>query len=195
MLRGTPSLPVIVLNDWKTGAAKGAVYGFVFMALLLIAGVIVSFPPALGLLVAAGPVGGALIGAATFPLVRAIVESTDSTPPFAARLRREYRRIANVPRGGVAGAAVSFALLFGLPHDDGGARFLFGAGAGLLAYAGVDMGFDLYAFSASAASISAAGASMRSALCWAASSAAPSPGISTPASSRRSPGNSSPISR
>lgn len=145
MLRGTPSLPVIVLNDWKTGAAKGAVYGFVFMALLLVAGLIVSFPPALGFLVAAGPVGGALIGAATFPLLRAIVESTDSTPPFYARLRHEYERIANIPRGLVAGAAVGLALLFGLPGEDGGARFLFGAGAGILAYAGVDMGFDLYA--------------------------------------------------
>ncbi|WP_159731170.1 glycosyl transferase family 36 [Methylosinus sp. Ce-a6] len=145
MLRGAPSLPVIVLSDWKTGAAKGAVYGFVFMLLLLVAGMVVTFPPALGLVVAMGPVGGALIGAATFPLARAIVESTDSTAPFYARLRLEYRRVANVPRGLVAGAAVGLALLVGLPNEDGGARFLFGAGAGLLAYAGVDMGFDLFA--------------------------------------------------
>jgi cyclic beta-1,2-glucan synthetase len=145
MLRGTPSLPVIVYNDWKTGAAKGAVYGSVFMALLLVAGLVVSFPPALGAIVAAGPLGGALIGAATYPLVRAIVESTDSTPPFFARLRLEYLRIVNFARGLVGGAAVGFALLVDLPGQTDGSRFLFGAAAGVLAYAGVDAAFDFYA--------------------------------------------------
>ncbi|MBY6240133.1 GH36-type glycosyl hydrolase domain-containing protein [Methylosinus sp. Sm6] len=145
MLRGTPSLPVIVFNDWRTGAAKGAVYGLVFMALLLVVGLVVTFPPALAVIAAAGPVGGAIIGAAAYPLARAIVESTDSTPPFFARLEHEYRRIENFPRGAVAGAAVGLALVFGLPDQDGGARFLFGALAGALAYAGVDAGFDLHA--------------------------------------------------
>lgn len=145
MLRGTPSLPIIVFNDWRTGAAKGAVYGLVFMALLLAVGLVVSFPPAVSLIAVAGPVGGALLGAAAYPLARAIVESTDSTPPFFARLELEYRRLANFPRGLVAGAAVGVALLIALPDAEGGSRFLFGAVAGALAYAGVDAGFDLYA--------------------------------------------------
>ena len=145
MLRGTPSLPVIVFNDWRTGAAKGAVYGLVFMALLLAVGLVVSFPPAVSLIAASGPIGGALLGAAAYPLARAIVESTDSTSPFFGRLELEYRRIDNFPRGLVAGAAVGVALLVALPDQAGGARFLFGAAAGALAYAGVDAGFDLYA--------------------------------------------------
>lgn len=148
MLRGTPSLPAIVYNDWKTGAAKGAVYGFVFMFLLLAVGVVASFPPALGVITASGPLGGAILGAAAFPLFRAIVESTDSTPPFFARLGLEYRRRSNYLRGLVAGAAVGAALMIGLPNDSGDTRFLFGALAGILAYAGVDAIFDLVALQA-----------------------------------------------
>ncbi|HEY8262233.1 MAG TPA: glycosyl transferase family 36, partial [Methylosinus sp.] len=145
MLRGAPSLPVIVFNDWKTGATKGAVYGLVFMALLLAAGLVVSFPPALAILAASGPVGGAILGAGAYPLARAIVESTDSTPPFFARVRHEYQRPANFARGLVAGAAAGLALMISLPDWAGGDRFLFGAAVGALAYAGVDAGFDFYA--------------------------------------------------
>ncbi len=145
MLRGAPSLPAIVYNDWKTGAAKGAVYGLVFMFLLLAVGLVATWPPAVGMIAASGPLGGAILGAAAFPLLRAIVESTDSTPPFFARLALEYQRRANYPRGLVAGAAVGFALTIGLPAESGGTRFLFGALAGVLAYAGVDAAFDLLA--------------------------------------------------
>ncbi|PWB84563.1 MAG: glycosyl transferase family 36, partial [Methylocystaceae bacterium] len=148
MLRGTPSLPAIVYNDWKTGAAKGAVYGFVFMALLLGVGLVATWPPALGAIAASGPLGGAILGAAAFPLLRAIVESTDSTPPFFARLGLEYRRRSNYPRGLVAGVAGAAALMIGLPAESGGTRFLFGAIAGVLAYAGVEAAFDLVALQA-----------------------------------------------
>ena len=112
MLRGTPSLPVIVLSDWKTGAAKGAVYGFVFMALLLVAGMVVTFPPALGLLVAAGPVAGALIGAATFPLVarhrREHGFDAALRRPAAARISADHQFPARRRRrrGGGSGASV-----------------------------------------------------------------------------------------
>lgn len=145
LLRATPSLQVVVFHDWRTGAEKGAVYGLVFMALLLAAGLIVSFAPAVAVISASGPVGGALIGAALFPLARAIVESTDSTPPFFARVEELYLHPSNYFRGAVAGAAVGLALMVGLPAASGGVRFMFGAVAGALAYAGVDAAIDFAA--------------------------------------------------
>jgi cyclic beta-1,2-glucan synthetase len=142
LLRATPSLSIVVFHDWKTGAEKGAVYGFVFMALLLAAGLVASFPPAASFIAMLGPLGAALIGAAVFPLARTIMESTDSTPPFFARVEEAYLQPANYARGLVAGAATGIALTIDLPVANGANRFLFGALAGALAYAGVDLAFD-----------------------------------------------------
>jgi cyclic beta-1,2-glucan synthetase len=147
LLRATPSLSVIVYNDWKTGAEKGAIYGLVFIGLLLAAGVFVQWPLLATLISTSGAFGAALIGAATFPLARTIVESTDSTPPFFGRLEKEYFRISNYPRGLVAGAAVGLAVHFGLPAAAGWDRFLFGLAAGALAYGGVDASIDFFAMS------------------------------------------------
>lgn len=144
VLRATPSLSAVVYNDWKTGAEKGAVYGFVFMALVLAVGLIVSSPLAVSLITVSGPIGAALIGAVTYPLARAIMESTDSTPPFRGRLEQAYLGPANYARGAMAGVAVAVALMVGLPTASGAHRFLFGAVTGALTYAGVDLAFDFY---------------------------------------------------
>ncbi|MGJ0393399.1 MAG: GH36-type glycosyl hydrolase domain-containing protein [Methylocystis sp.] len=143
LLRATPSLSVVVINDWRTGAEKGAVYGFVFMGLLLAVGLVLSLPPLVAVIAYSGPLGGALIGAGAYPFTRTIVESTDSTPPFFGRLKEAYRHPANYARGAVAGAAVAIALIVDLPAASGSDRFLFGVIAGALAYAGVDFAFDL----------------------------------------------------
>lgn len=142
LLRQTPSLSAVVYNDWKTGAEKGAVYGLVFMALVLIVGLVVSQPTLLAFVTMTGPIGAALIGAATYPLMRTIMESTDSTPPFFGRLEEAYLRPTNYARGVVAGGAAGLGLMLNLPAMGGGERFLFGAVAGALAYAGVDAFFD-----------------------------------------------------
>lgn len=142
LLRATPSLSAVVYHDWRVGAEKGFVYGFVFMAVVLAAGLAASFPPAAALISATGPLGAAALGALIYPLGRAIVESTDSTPPFIGRLRECYARPTNFARGVVAGAAVGVALLTNLPAAGGWDRFLFGFVAGGLVYAGVDAAFD-----------------------------------------------------
>jgi cyclic beta-1,2-glucan synthetase len=92
LLRGSASLSVIVFGDWKSGAEKGLVYGLVFMGLLLGANLILGFTPAVAVINATGPLGAAILGALLFPLARAIVESTDSTPPFCAKLEFRARR-------------------------------------------------------------------------------------------------------
>ncbi len=142
LLGGTPSLAVIVLGDWKSGAAKGFVYGLVFMGLLLAARLFLSVKPLVWLIVLAPPIFGALLGAALFPLARAILESTDSTPPFFGRLEQAYRRRTNFARGLVAGAGAGVAFSVSLPQAAAFDRFSFGCVVGALAFAGVDAAFD-----------------------------------------------------
>ena len=145
LLRATPSLSVVVFNDWRIGAEKGAVYGLVFMAVVLGIGFIVRHPEIVTLIKICGPVGAAFIGAASYPLARVIMESTDSTPLFFARLKEAYLRPVNFARGSIIGAAVAIAVTGGLPAADPLYRFLFGALTGAFAYAGVDAAFDVAA--------------------------------------------------
>ena len=142
LLRGSASLSVIVFGDWKSGAEKGFVYGLVFMGLLLGANLILGFAPAVAVIHATGPLGAAILGALLFPLARAIVESTDSTPPFFGRLEAAYARNSNFARGVVAGVGAWLALYLDLPGWSGFDRFLFGAAVGALAFAGVDAALD-----------------------------------------------------
>ena len=145
LLRATPSLSVVVFNDWRNGAEKGAVYGLVFMAVVLGIGLIVRHPEVVALIQMGGPVAAAFIGAATYPLARVIMESTDSTPPFFGRLKEAYLRPVNFARGSIIGAAVAIAVTGGLPAADPLYRFAFGALTGAFAYAGVDGAFDIAA--------------------------------------------------
>ncbi|MFM8860392.1 MAG: GH36-type glycosyl hydrolase domain-containing protein [Methylocystis sp.] len=145
LLRATPSLSVVVFNDWRIGAEKGAVYGLVFMAVVLGIGLIVRHPEVVALIQMGGPVAAAFIGAATYPLARVIMESTDSTPPFFGRLKEAYLRPVNFARGSIIGAAVAIAVTGGLPAADPLYRFAFGALTGAFAYAGVDGAFDIAA--------------------------------------------------
>ncbi|HXY57186.1 MAG TPA: glycosyl transferase family 36 [Methylocystis sp.] len=147
LLRGSPSLGVVVYGNWKSGAEKGFVYGLVFMGLLLAAKLALDLKPLVALIAALGPLSGALLGALLFPLARTIVESTDSTPPFFGRLEHAYARRSNYFRGVVAGAGAGLALIVDLPSAPGLDRFLFGAVVGVLAYAGVDAAIDAYELS------------------------------------------------
>ncbi|GDX38594.1 hypothetical protein LBMAG20_08090 [Methylocystaceae bacterium] len=145
LLRATPSLSVVVFNDWRIGAEKGAVYGLVFMAVVLGIGFVVHHPEVAALIELCGPLGAAFIGAASYPLARVIMESTDSTPPFLARLREAYLRPVNFARGSIVGVAVAIAITGGLPSAEPLYRFSFGALTGAFAYAGVDAAFDMAA--------------------------------------------------
>jgi cyclic beta-1,2-glucan synthetase len=147
LLGGTPSLSAIVYGDWLNGAKKGFVYGLVFMGLLLAIALCLKVAPFVAAVAAFPPVSGLVLGAALFPLVRAIVESTDSTPPFFGRLRQAYERSTNYGRGLVAGVGAGIALFIDLPGASGGDRFLFGVAVGALAFAGVDAAFDGYELS------------------------------------------------
>ncbi len=143
LLHGAPPISRGIRKPWASGMAKGAIYGLVFMGLVAAVGAVVANRSALALVLASGVAGAAALGAVFFPLARTILESTDSTPPFFGRLATEMRRGRNYPRGMMVGAAIALAALAGVPALGGGERFLFGFGAGALAYAGVDAISDL----------------------------------------------------
>jgi cyclic beta-1,2-glucan synthetase len=132
-------------GHWRSGAVKGAVYGGTLMALVHLAAVIAG-NSLFQTIVAAAPlaVGGAL-GVLLFPLARTIMESFDGSPPFFRRLWANAQDPVSYGRGLVAGLGVALALTLNVPLDAAWTRFLFGAVAGALCYAGVDLAADLLA--------------------------------------------------
>ncbi len=134
ILHDAPPVAPRLMTYWRSGAAKGAVYGGVFVALLLAIHAFVAEPLAVSLFLGSSFVGAALAGALLFPLARTILESTDSTPPFVRRLSRAYRGPGNLVGGAVVGAGLLLAFSQNLPSASGWERFLFGFGCGALAY-------------------------------------------------------------
>ena len=115
--------------------AIGAVYGAVFVALLLIFDAFFAAPSAVSLFLSLGFIAAAVAGAVLFPLARAILEfRTDSTPPFFRRLWGQVLTSKNYLIGVVVGIGVLLAFQQDLPHQPGLDRFIFGfiVGAGAL---------------------------------------------------------------
>ena len=143
LLHGKPPIEPAVRKPWSSGAGKGAVYGFVFMLLIGAVGAFTQNAKLFDAFVSTGVFGAAIVGGIFYPLGRAIMESTDSTPPFWGRLVREYQRPSNYLRGLAVGAAIWLGASLGTPAWLGGDRFLFGALSGAAAYAGIDFLSDL----------------------------------------------------
>ena len=125
-------------RHWTNGLTKGAIYGGVFMALLLAAGAVLQTPGLVGAITAVPWLAGIVLGALLFPLAATVVASADGTPPFFGRLAEAYRAPRAYLRGAVVGLGAALALTLGLRDADGGTRFLLMFGVGALAYAGVD---------------------------------------------------------
>lgn len=129
-------------KHWREGAAKGAIYGGVFVLLVQLLATAAGNATLRELFAAAPLPTAALAGALLYPLARTILESFDGSAPFLVRLTRNAAERTGYARGLVVGAAVGWALLGGLPTQGSPDRFLFGLAAGALAYAGVDLVAD-----------------------------------------------------
>ncbi len=143
-LAGRPPRFEVVWEHWRTGFIKGAIYGALFMGLILIAALILSAPGAAAFLERGALLIGPLLGAVLFPLGQTIVGSADGTPPFFGRLRAAYRDPRGPVRGLVVGLGLALAYRANLAAYDGGARFLAMAAIGALCYGGVDLAFDAW---------------------------------------------------
>ena len=69
------------------------------------AGALIAWAPFLQFLAFTKFAGASLIGGVLYPLARTVMESTDSTSPFAGRLRTEFERPSNYLRVLVVGGA------------------------------------------------------------------------------------------
>ncbi len=143
-LAGRPPRFEVVWEHWRTGFIKGAIYGALFMGLILVAALILRVPGAPAFFDRGALIAGPLLGALLFPLGQTIVGSADGTPPFFGRLRVAYRDLRGPARGLVAGLGLALAYRANLAAYDGGARFLAMAAIGALAYGGVDLAFDAW---------------------------------------------------
>src|ERR1700733_13919265 len=141
-LAGRPPRFEVVWEHWRTGFIKGAIYGALFMGLILIAALILSAPGAGVFLDGGALLIGPLLGALLFSLGQTIVGSADGTAPFFGRLSAAYHDPRGPVRGLVAGLGLALAYRANLAAYDGGARFLAMAAIGALAYGGVDLAFD-----------------------------------------------------
>ena len=109
-LSGRPPTFVGAHGHWRTGLVKGAIYGGVFMFLVLTLALPLRDPAFIAFVrsnaLAAAPLAGALI----FPLIQTLVGSADGTPPFFGRLRKNYRDPRAYARGVIAGSGAAWAL-------------------------------------------------------------------------------------
>ncbi len=148
-LRGAP--PTFIkayYSHAKNGFLKGAIYGGVFMFLLLAAALILRQAWIIDLVSKQSVIMAAFGGALLFPLAQTLVASADGTLPFFGRLRASYQNPRAYVRGFVVGCGIAIALSYGLSHAGGGERFLALFVIGALAYGGVDFAADLFMLAA-----------------------------------------------
>jgi len=143
-LAGRPPRFETAWEHWRTGFIKGAIYGALFMGLILVAALILNAPGVTAILDGGALLIGPLLGALLFPLGQTIVGSADGTPPFFGRLRAAYRDPRGPARGLVIGLGLALAYRANLAAFDGGGRFLSMALIGALGYGGVDLAFDAW---------------------------------------------------
>ncbi len=137
-LNGGPPTFSTALFHARNGALKGAVYGGVFIFLVVGAGLVLRAPNVMEFIQTQTVLAGALGGAVLFPLIATLVASADGTAPFFGRLRESYRTPRSYLRGLAAGLGVALAASHGLVHATGLTRFLALFLIGAVAYGGIN---------------------------------------------------------
>ena len=118
---GRPPSFLAVSGHWKTGFVKGAIYGGMFMAVVLVGASLLEFPAPSTLSRRHVWLAGALGGALAFPFAQTLIGSADGTPPFFGRLDAAYRDRSAYLRGVVVGLGGAYAYQTNLAAADGGA--------------------------------------------------------------------------
>ncbi len=136
-----PTFPA-VWRQWREGTVKGAIYGGVFMFVVLAGAAPLRNPDIVAFIKAHAYLLAPIAGAALFPFAQTLIGSADGTPPFFGRLRQAYRDRRALARGAVAGWGALFVYFATLGAASPGLRFLGMFVVGALAYAGVDLLFD-----------------------------------------------------
>jgi cyclic beta-1,2-glucan synthetase len=141
-LSARPPSFVSVFGNWRAGAVKGAIYGGMFMALVLVVAAPLRNPDFVAFVKSYARLAAPLAGAIAFPFAKTLIGSADGTPPFFGRLVNAYRDPRAMVRGAVVGFGLAWAYAIGLAHASPSVRFFWMAAVGAFAYAGVDILFD-----------------------------------------------------
>jgi cyclic beta-1,2-glucan synthetase len=141
-LAGRPPSFAAGWGHLRTGAVKGAIYGGVFMLLMLGLSAPLRHPGFVAFLLANAPLAAPLAGAIAFPLAQTLIGSADGAAPFFGRLRLAYSNRRAYARGVVVGVGCWWAYAIDLTHMAPSARFALAFLVGAVAYAGVDALFD-----------------------------------------------------
>jgi cyclic beta-1,2-glucan synthetase len=139
---GKPPTLISVYGHWRQGLVKGAIYGGLFIFGIIVVAAPLRVPAISAFIQTNAVLLSPFLGALAFPLAATIVGSADGTAPFFGRLAAAYRTPRAYARGAVAGLGAAFALS-NLRDADGLTRFVALFVVGALAYAGVDLSFDI----------------------------------------------------
>ena len=141
-LAGRPPSFASVHGHWRSGFVKGAIYGGMFMALVLAVAAPLRDPGFVAFLKGNAHLVAPAVGALAFPFAKTLIGSSDGTPPFFGRLIADYRDPRAWARGAVVGTGVAWAYAIGFGHASPILRFCTTFAVGAFAYAGVDVLFD-----------------------------------------------------
>ncbi len=136
-----PTFPA-VWRQWREGTIKGAIYGGVFMAVVLAAAAPLRNPDIVAFIKSYAYLLAPIAGAALFPFAQTVIGSADGTPPFFGRLREAYRDRRAFVRGAVVGIGALLDYFATSAGEEPSLRFSQMFVVGALAYAGVDLLFD-----------------------------------------------------
>ncbi|APW64256.1 GH94 family glycosyltransferase (phosphorylase) (plasmid) [Paludisphaera borealis] len=144
-VRGLAPSRESILAHPLQGLKKGMIYSGTFMGILYTLGALHENATIRRVALEHPLLATMIFGGLAFPLLKAIFESFDGSPPFIERVARSYRKPTLVLRGAVAGLGLSWGLTAGLPARELSARMGFGFLVGAAAYAGIDLTRDAFA--------------------------------------------------
>jgi len=138
-MRGGASTTQTISAHGISGLKKGMIFSGILMGLVQVLGLLVAWPAVQTIYGNLPYLTLALAGAVTFPLAKTIIESFDGSHNFFDRAARAYRNPVLYARGIVVGLALAVAIGLALPEQSTGFRMIFGAGAGMVAFAGISL--------------------------------------------------------
>ncbi len=133
----------IIAGNSKSGMIKGAVFSAILMGLIQVAGLLSVNTVVIGLYRSFPFIFFAVLFALVFPLIKTIIESFDGSQRFWSRAFAAWRNPVLYGRGFVVGLVFAFAVSFNLPAKSTEIRILYGAVAGIIAFAGVSFIRDM----------------------------------------------------
>ena len=142
-LSGRPPSFVSARANFRGGATRGAIYGGVFMLLILAMAGPLRMSDVVAFVIAKSYFVAPLAGIVAFPLAQTLIGSADGTAPFFGRLRAAYADPRAWARGAVVGGGCWWVYADDLVNAEPLSRFSWAFVVGAIAYAGVDALFDL----------------------------------------------------